>query len=500
MSVRRSLGLGLLVAAGAWIAACDLEPLATPAERGGTAKTLGMFSTELDADLEAQALAALERDAFRREHRFVDAVQPGHLLAATNAPEAEIEAGAWSAEEMFELGAQLFHTTFTPAAGLGGADLPARARVPRARGGAPPATQGAQGHGGGGPGGAGDAADDAYLDGDGDRPASALARNPIPLHGAGLVEILASEMNAELRAQRDRLIAEARSHGSARSGELVTKGVSFGVLVARPDGQIDVTDVRGIDPDLVVKPFGWKGNVATVRDAVEDALVVHHGMESSHLVAHAAPERVGPFGGADPDGDGVVDEIGEGQVSVLTLFVAMQEVPALELPTDQDQVLLWAKGQARFAAIGCAACHVPSLPLDSTRFVLSSREGGDAIAVDLAAAGAEPRIAPAADGSGYRVALFSDLKRHDVGQALAEPRPDRGALAAQFLTRPLWGLARSRPYLHDARAPTLEDAILLHGGEAQEARDAYAALTEPERAPIRVYLMSLTRARRMVSP
>ena len=307
-------------------------------------------------------------------------------------------------------------------------------------------------------------------------------------------------MNAELRAQRDRLIAEARSHGSARSGELVTKGVSFGVLVARPDGQIDVTDVRGIDPDLVVKPFGWKGNVATVRDAVEDALVVHHGMESSHLVAHAAPERVGPFGGADPDGDGVVDEIGEGQVSVLTLFVAMQEVPALELPTDQDQVLLWAKGQARFAAIGCAACHVPSLPLDSTRFVLSSREGGDAIAVDLAAAGAEPRIAPAADGSGYRVALFSDLKRHDVGQALAEPRPDRGALAAQFLTRPLWGLARSRPYLHDARAPTLEDAILLHGGEAQEARDAYAALTEPERAPIRVYLMSLTRARRMVSP
>ena len=98
------------------------------------------------------------------------------------------------------------------------------------------------------------------------------------------------------------------------------------------------------------------------------------------------------------------------------------------------------------------------------------------------------------------MALFSDLKRHDVGQALAEPRPDRGALAAQFLTRPLWGLARSRPYLHDARAPTLEDAILLHGGEAQEARDAYAALTEPERAPIRVYLMSLTRARRMVSP
>jgi CxxC motif-containing protein (DUF1111 family) len=72
--------------------------------------------------------------------------------------------------------------------------------------------------------------------------------------------------------------------------------------------------------------------------------------------------------------------------------------------------------------------------------------------------------------------------------------------AAEFLTPPLWGLTRSRPWLHDGRAPTLDGAVLAHDGEAVEARNAYAELHDEERAPIRVYLTSLTRARRLASP
>jgi CxxC motif-containing protein (DUF1111 family) len=98
------------------------------------------------------------------------------------------------------------------------------------------------------------------------------------------------------------------------------------------------------------------------------------------------------------------------------------------------------------------------------------------------------------------VRLFSDLKRHHMGEAMAEPRPDGGAAGDVFVTRPLWGVARSRPYLHDGRAPTLEDAILLHGGEAQASRDAFAALPEPERGPLRIFLTSLTRAGQLVTP
>jgi CxxC motif-containing protein (DUF1111 family) len=97
------------------------------------------------------------------------------------------------------------------------------------------------------------------------------------------------------------------------------------------------------------------------------------------------------------------------------------------------------------------------------------------------------------------VFLFSDLRRHDIGKDLAEPRSDRGVAGSVFLTRPLWGVGRSAPYLHDGRAPMLEQAILAHGGEARAARDAYAALEDPERGSVRVFLSSLTRAKRMVT-
>jgi hypothetical protein len=480
------------------VAGCELRSTPAAGERQGTAEPLGMFGTALPENTEDQAYRALEQDAFRREHRFLDAVSPGHLARATDLREADVAAGLWTPDEVFQIGAQLFHLTFTPSMGYGGADQPPLGRFHNGRRGGPDAMVCASCHWRGGPAGAGDGADNAYLDGDGDRQSSALARNPPALPGAGLVELLAAEMTADLHTQRDVLLAAAKAKGASVAGELVTKGVRFGTLVARPDGLVDVTGVEGVDADLTVKPFGWKGNLRTIRDVVEDSLLVHHGMQSTHLVATAGPDRLGPFGGEDPDGDGVANEITEGQVAALSLFVAMQEVPVLEPPTEQDFLAAWAVGQQRFAEIGCADCHVPSLPLRSTRFVLASRTGQPAVTIDLAEHGGEPRIARGSDGS-FALFLFSDLKRHDLGPALAEPRPDRGALAAQFLTRPLWGVARSRPYLHDARAPTLEDAILLHGGEAQASRDAYEALAEVDRAPIRVFLTSMTRARRIVA-
>ncbi len=67
------------------------------------------------------------------------------------------------------------------------------------------------------------------------------------------------------------------------------------------------------------------------------------------------------------------------------------------------------------------------------------------------------------------VPLFGDLKRHDMGDALAEnfhlvdEQRNR-----EFTTARLWGIADSGPYLHDGRATTLTEAIMLRGGEARE--------------------------------
>ena len=481
-------------------AACAVEEGIRPAgTRRSSAEAQRTFGTALPGDLRAQAEEALARDAWRREHRFLDAAEPGHLFAATRIDEAEIEAGAWPSEDLFQIGAQLFHFTFTREVGFGARDLPAMARFHTGLRGGPDAAKCAACHWRGGPAGGGDGADAAYLQGDGDRQSSALARNPIALSGAGFIEILAAEMNAEIAAERDALAAKAKQQGKPAEGAIKAKGISFGSITVKPDGSIATGGVEGIDGDLVIKPFGWKGNVATLRDAVEDALLLHHGMESTYLVKTAPKDRVGPFGGADPDGDGVIEEITEGQVTALTLFVAMQELPQIVAPPDSNLALLWADGRNRFESLGCAACHTPSLPLGRARFDLPSREGGATVSIDLASEAAEPRIAGAMSDGVMRAHLYSDLKRHDLGDALAEPRADRGVGGRLFLTRPLWGVGRSGPYLHDGRAATLEAAILAHGGEAQKSRDAYAALDDPKRGSVRVFLASLTRARRLVA-
>ena len=80
------------------------------------------------------------------------------------------------------------------------------------------------------------------------------------------------------------------------------------------------------------------------------------------------------------------------------------------------------------------------------------------------------------------------------------PAPQGTIPASVFLTRPLWGLAETAPYLHDGRAPTVHDAIGLHGGEATAARDAYVGLDEKERAPVRVFLTSLAREPKLFVP
>ena len=62
-----------------------------------------------------------------------------------------------------------------------------------------------------------------------------------------------------------------------------------------------------------------------------------------------------------------------------------------------------------------------------------------------------------------------------------------------FMTRPLWGLAESAPYMHDGRALTVHDAVVAHGGEAAKVRTAYLALPVARQRALQVFLLSLTR-------
>jgi Di-haem oxidoreductase, putative peroxidase len=110
-----------------------------------------------------------------------------------------------------------------------------------------------------------------------------------------------------------------------------------------------------------------------------------------------------------------------------------------------------------------------------------------------------PRL-PAEDDGKVAVPLFSDLRTHNMGIRLQ----DRGAQGADvadicipapiFLTRPLWGVADTGPWLHDGRALTLRDAILMHEGKGSEANPVVAAfklLSPAEQQSVVDFLLTL---------
>jgi CxxC motif-containing protein (DUF1111 family) len=175
-------------------------------------------------------------------------------------------------------------------------------------------------------------------------------------------------------------------------------------------------------------------------------------------------------------------------------------------PRDPGLLDAFAAGRASFETIGCAGCHVPRLELIDTKLDVRAEPGrtplGPPLVLDVALDGDEPKIEPRYGGetTSYFVPLFSDLKRHDMGDALASREPQGTIAARHFLTRSLWGLAETAPYLHDGRAPTVHEAIVLHGGEGAHARDAYLGLAPVERAAVRVFLMSLSRQPKIFVP
>lgn len=451
----------------------------------------------------AQAQAAVAATLARRERRMREAFAPGTQWARLRIEQRDIDAGRISLTQLLEIGQELFLIDFTKEQGLGNglaakkSPLAGPLPAPNLRHvqfrlfGGPDATRCVACHHLGGAGGAGFRIDNALTDGDGEHPRTALERNPRPLWGAAVLGQLAAEMTAELRARH---AAAQRDLRPGQSVALTAKGVSFGTLSRSADGKLDGSGIRGVRPDLIVRPFGWKGTVATLRQFVIESLQRNLGIQAEELWTGGEPLPAlygdGPPG--DPDNDGVTREATVGMVTALTAYLAALTLPIEESPEPPTFMMATTRGGELFAQIGCAACHVPELPLDSPVVSLGP------------APRSRPRVdlSPLLKSSGRAdrqptVRLYSDLKLHDLGPELSESRGSLGAPRQLWLTPPLWGLAVSAPYLHDGRAGSTDTAIKAHGGEAQAARTAYDALSQEDAGALRLFLQSLSRPARL---
>lgn len=111
----------------------------------------------------------------------------------------------------------------------------------------------------------------------------------------------------------------------------------------------------------------------------------------------------------------------------------------------------------------------------------------------IEANGSEVRLGSfEANGDGGAIVrLYGDLKRHDMGRRLAENIDEAGTGRSVWITKELWGVASTAPYMHDGRSTTLTETILEHGGEARDSRRAFTRLSEQEQSDLLAFLDNL---------
>jgi hypothetical protein len=348
-----------------------------------------------------------------------------------------------------------------------------------------------------------------------------IQRNTPHLFGGGALQLLAEEMTVELNGLREKAEKDACASKKVVDQSLTAKGVDFGVLKVDCQSGIrqrDYSGVKGVSQDLVVRPFQWKKTVGKVRDFVLDATRNEIGMQGVEL------DQVK---GNDSDGDGVVNELTVGQVTALTVYMALQPRPTtrteltdrkilddesvqerlgMQPVTDGEREAI-KNGAKAFRDAQCDQCHKPELTLRSTQFKEPNGEFG-AVSFDLATYSPDNSVTEGEklngntlgafadkDANGQTIVrLYGDLKRHDLGEGIAEaidePIDDagNGVGRSTFGTKELWGVGCTGPWLHDGRATTLTEAILYHGGDASASREAFKALDAASRKALFAFL------------
>jgi len=255
----------------------------------------------------------------------------------------------------------------------------------------------------------------------------------------------------------DQLVTRLFSYRRARR-ETIPADAGMGLLLRIPLADVlanqDPTDDDGdgvsgrvnVDGARLGR-FGYKAQEGSLEDFIRVPIFNHMGITTNPLPLAGA--QVGVPGEPTTDDDGVPDpELSPEDLADLLVFTE-QLAPPQPLPLDEQST----RGRDVFEEVGCAKCHIPNL-----------RTVGDPI--------------PA----------YTDLLLHDMGPELADGIRMGSATGSEFRTQPLWGVRHTAPFLHDGRADTLDDAIRMHGGEAQAVRDAYAALPQADRDAVIVFL------------
>jgi CxxC motif-containing protein (DUF1111 family) len=210
--------------------------------------------------------------------------------------------------------------------------------------------------------------------------------------------------------------------------------------------------------------FGWKANQPTLKQQVAAAHMGDMGITSTLYHEQNCPKVQVQCQNAHTTGK---HELTDQAWNAVTFFLAGVEAPKRPLP-DSDKYI---QGEKLFRGAGCTGCHVSELKT-----------------------GKFPMLKAIENKQFYP---YTDLLLHDMGDDLADNRPDFKAGGRDWRTAPLWGVGLSRrvngsmDLLHDGRARSVLEAILWHGGEAKKARDQFANMKKEDREALISFVHAL---------
>lgn len=272
--------------------------------------------------------------------------------------------------------------------------------------------------------------------------------------------------------------------GAMLSPRVAPQMIGLGLLEAVPAADIlaladpEDADRDGISgrPNIVWSPefdrpmlgrFGLKAGAPTIRHQSAAAFSGDMGLSTSLFPAGSGECTDGQTEcRAAPDG-GQPLEVDDTAFDLVTFYSRNLAVPARR-GIDDPQVL---RGKRVFHGTGCIACHTP-------KFVTH-------------------RLADRPEQSFQLIWPYSDMLLHDMGEGLADNRPEGLADGREWRTAPLWGIGLTptvsghSQFLHDGRARSLLEAVLWHGGEAEAARQRVIEMPPADRAALIAFLGSL---------